>query len=42
VFYTSLGVPDDFQLEPFRKMLAQAVFWAANRPVEKNSPAAAN
>jgi type 1 glutamine amidotransferase len=41
VFYTSLGIPDDFQLEPFRKMLAQAVFWVANRNVEKIGPPAA-
>ena len=34
VFYTSLGVPEDFKIEPFRQMLAQAVFWAANRPVQ--------
>jgi len=37
VFYTSLGIPDDFKLEPFRKMLAQAVFWTANRPIERQS-----
>lgn len=28
VFYTSLGHPDDFQLEPFRRLLANAVQWA--------------
>ena len=38
VFYTSLGVPNDFKIESFRQMLAQAVFWAANRaPAKKVS-----
>lgn len=27
VFYTSLGHPDDFQLEPFRRLLVNAVGW---------------
>jgi type 1 glutamine amidotransferase len=35
VFYTSLGVPEDFKIEAFRQMLAQGVFWAADRPVER-------
>jgi type 1 glutamine amidotransferase len=35
VFYTSLGVPEDFATEPFRRMLAQGVFWAADRPAER-------
>jgi len=34
VFYTSLGAPDDFANETFRRMLLNAVFWAAKRPVE--------
>ena len=34
VFYTSLGSPDDFANENFRRMLVNAVFWAAKRPVE--------
>jgi type 1 glutamine amidotransferase len=37
VFYTSLGIPDDFKLEPFRKMLAQAIYWAADRPIERRN-----
>jgi len=35
VFYTSLGVPEDFQDENFRRLLANAVFWAANRSPAK-------
>jgi type 1 glutamine amidotransferase len=31
VFYTSLGHPDDFQVEPFRRLLANAVQWALAR-----------
>jgi type 1 glutamine amidotransferase len=31
VFYTSLGHPDDFQIESFRRLLANALFWAAGR-----------
>jgi type 1 glutamine amidotransferase len=31
VFYTSLGGPDDFQRDEFRKLLTNAIFWAANR-----------
>jgi len=33
IFYTSLGSPDDFNNEIFRKMLVNAVFWALDRPV---------
>jgi len=33
VFYTSLGHPDDFQLEDFNHLLVGAVFWALDRPV---------
>ena len=32
-FYTSLGVPKDFENENFRRMLANAIFWT----VEKKS-----
>jgi type 1 glutamine amidotransferase len=28
VFYTTLGHGDDFQLEPFRRLLHNAVRWA--------------
>ena len=34
VFYTSLGAPEDFANEDFRRMLAGAVFWAAKRKPE--------
>ena len=30
-FYTSLGVPKDFENENFRSMLANAIFWTAKR-----------
>ena len=33
VFYTSLGHPDDFGNEHFRRLLINAVFWAMNKPV---------
>jgi type 1 glutamine amidotransferase len=31
VFYTSLGVPDDFNDDSFRRLLVNAVFWTAHR-----------
>ena len=31
VFYTSLGVPEDFQDENFRRLLTNAVFWTTRR-----------
>lgn len=34
IFYTSLGHPRDFQQESFRRLLANALFWAAGRDVE--------
>jgi type 1 glutamine amidotransferase len=37
VFYTSLGHPRDFQEESFRRLLANALFWAAGR--EPQAPA---
>jgi type 1 glutamine amidotransferase len=37
VFYTSLGHPQDFQEESFRRLLANGIFWAASR--EPQSPA---
>jgi len=30
-FYTSLGVPKDFENENFRRMLANAIFWSVDR-----------
>jgi type 1 glutamine amidotransferase/nicotinamidase-related amidase len=35
VFYTSLGGLDDFEGDAFRRMLANALFWAAQRDVER-------
>jgi type 1 glutamine amidotransferase len=34
VFYTSLGGPDDFKNENFRRMLVNAIFWTAGRNAE--------
>lgn len=35
MFYTSLGVPEDFKDENFRRMLVNALHWTARRePVE--------
>ncbi len=31
IFYTSLGVPEDFAQESFRRLLANAVFWTTRR-----------
>lgn len=33
VFYTSLGHPEDFKNEGFKRLLVNAVFWALNKPV---------
>jgi len=35
VFYTSLGVPEDFANENFKALLTNAIFWSANRSVTK-------
>ncbi|HYG74089.1 MAG TPA: ThuA domain-containing protein [Planctomycetota bacterium] len=35
IFYTSLGGPEDFSNEDFKRMIAQALFWAAKRDVQK-------
>ena len=37
VFYTSLGVPEDFEDNNFRRLLANAIFWSARRPLEKKT-----
>jgi len=37
VFYTSLGAQTDFQNATFRRMIASALFWAANREVERKA-----
>ncbi len=31
-FYTSMGHPEDFQSEPFQRLVVNAIFWALNRP----------
>lgn len=33
VFYTSLGGPDDFQKDVFRRLLVNAIFWTTNRQI---------
>jgi hypothetical protein len=33
VFYTSMGTPEDFKDDNFRRMLVNAVFWTTKRPV---------
>ena len=33
VFYTSLGHPDDFQSESFRRLLLNALLWGLDKPV---------
>jgi type 1 glutamine amidotransferase len=38
VFYTSLGAEDTFELPDFRRMLANALFWTADRKVESKKP----
>jgi len=35
VFYTGLGHPDDFKVPQFRRLLANAIYWAMDRPLPK-------
>jgi type 1 glutamine amidotransferase len=35
VFYTSLGAPEDFPQENFRRLLTNAIFWTAKRDPER-------
>ena len=35
VFYTSLGVPEDFKQDSFRRLLTNAVFWTTQRDPER-------
>jgi len=35
VFYTSLGVPEDFNDENFRRLLTNAIFWTTHRDAEQ-------
>ena len=40
VFYTSLGVPEDFENENFRRMIANAILWTGKRePKKTGAPA---
>jgi type 1 glutamine amidotransferase/nicotinamidase-related amidase len=41
VFYTSLGHPKDFESPQFRRLLVNAMHWAADQPVPAASTAAA-
>jgi type 1 glutamine amidotransferase len=36
VFYTSMGVPEDFKDENFRRLLRNAIFWTAHREPAKH------
>ena len=38
VFYTSLGSPGDFENATFRRLLANALFWTANREMQRKEP----
>ena len=41
VFYTSLGNPDDFQQEFFRRLLLNGILWSLNKPIPSaNDPPA--
>lgn len=42
VFYTSLGVPEDFQDKAFRRMLVNAIYWTTKRAAPKSKPGSAN
>jgi type 1 glutamine amidotransferase len=35
IVYTSLGVPEDFKNEDFRRLLINALLWAANREPQR-------
>jgi|GEM_PF-1336433 len=39
VFYTSLGYPGDFELEQFRRLLVNAIFWSLDRSPSENKQA---
>jgi len=38
IFYTSLGHPDDFKDDAFRRLLINAIHWSLNKPVPPNKP----
>ena len=31
-FYTSMGHPEDFDVEPFQRLIVNAVFWCLQKP----------
>ena len=35
VFSTSMGTPEDFRNDDFRRLLVNAIFWTARRDPEK-------
>jgi type 1 glutamine amidotransferase len=35
IFYTSLGVPEDFEVDNFRALLINAIFWTTHRDPEQ-------
>jgi type 1 glutamine amidotransferase len=37
-FYTPMGLPSDFENEIFTRLLVNAIFWTAKRPVEPRRP----
>ncbi len=37
-FYTSLGHPEDFQVESFQRLVVNAIHWTLNKPVPKKWP----
>jgi type 1 glutamine amidotransferase len=37
IFYTSLGHPRDFAEESFRRLLANALFWASGREAQRKA-----
>src|SRR5204863_9759069 len=40
-FYIALGNPDDFKLPQFRKLLANGILWALDKPIPKAEKTAA-
>jgi type 1 glutamine amidotransferase len=37
-FYTSMGHPEDFQVESFQRLVVNAIHWALNKPVPEKWP----
>ena len=40
IFYTSLGHPKDFETEPFKQLVVNAIYWGLNQPVPVAAPVA--